>query len=211
MLQEKLDAFAKEMPEKIPAETLETMKKAAEKLEGIENQALKEGDEAPPFVLEDVEGNQVSSEDLLKQGPLIVSFYRGNWCPFCNMEIVAWQNAYPQVKEAGAELVAISPNVQKKVEDTVTHHKLHFPVLMDSNNKVARKFGLVFQLPEELIPVYKRMGVDFEEEYGDEEYELPMPATYIIEDGVITYAFVDADYKKRAEPSEVIERLTEDL
>ncbi|NOR55016.1 MAG: redoxin domain-containing protein, partial [Sulfurovum sp.] len=147
---------------------------------------------------------------LLKDGPLVINFYRGGWCPYCNLELQAFQDVLPQIKELGAQLVAISPNLPDKSLSSIEKHALSFQVLSDVQNKVSRQFGLVYTLDEKLQPLYKQMGIDLPEFNGDESYELPLPATYVVDSkGMIKLAFAPADYTKRLDPNKVIEVLKE--
>lgn len=209
-LQEEIKEFQKGIISQIPEETIKLLFAATEKLvkSGLAEKSLKKGDKAPSFSLPNARGETISSYDLLKKGPLIISFYRGDWCPYCNLELKALQNALPEIKEHGAQLIAISPNLPDKSLPTVEKNSLTFEVLSDVGNKVAKEFALVFSLAEELRPIYKEFGFDITEYNGDESYELPIPATYVINtDGIIEISFVDADYTKRLEPEDIVETL----
>ena len=189
-----------------------TFQAAIERLKqsGIREKCLKVGDKAPAFTLPNVHGSSIHSTKLLKSGPLVISFYRGSWCPYCNLELVALQRSFPQLKDIGAQLVAISPERPEKAEAIVGKHGLSFEVLSDAGNKVARQFGLVFTLDKELQPLYLRAGNDLPAYNGDESWEIPLPATYVVDrDGTIVYAFVDTDYTKRLEPSEILTAVKE--
>ncbi|OJJ15351.1 alkyl hydroperoxide reductase [marine bacterium AO1-C] len=171
----------------------------------IEAQALKVGDTIPEFSLPNVKGASVDSSELLKQGPLVISFYRGGWCPYCNMELRALQQLLPEFEQAGAQLVAISPQTPDNSLNTQEKNELAFEVLSDVGNQITRKFGLVFTMPIDLQNLYSDFGLDVAKHNGDSTFELPMPATYVVDkNGVIQYAFVPADYTKRAEPSDVL-------
>ncbi len=166
--------------------------------------ALREGDEAPTFELPDAFGNTVSLSALLDHGPVIVSFYRGPWCPFCSLELAALQRELDAVERAGATLVAISPNRPDLSASVIEEHGLSFPVLSDTENRVARQFGIVYEMEEGLIGYYREIDRDVAGMNGSMAWELPVPATYVIDrDGVIRYAFVDLDHRVRAEPAEV--------
>ena len=209
MLYQQLQKRARETAEKAPEEVLLKMQEATRELvqQNITENSLKEGNEAPEFSLPNKDGKTISSQDL-KQ-PLIISFYRGSWCPFCNLEMAAWEKIYPEVKKAGAELIAISPNTELKVKEMQKKHNVEFELLSDLGNTVAKQFGLVFTLPEMLRPVYKDFGINIPEDNGDNTYEIPIPATYIIKDGKVAYAYVEVNHKIRAEPSEVLEALND--
>jgi len=200
------------MSGQIPAEMLAVMRRSTATLagSGIMDKSLRAGDSIPPFTLPSARGEQVSSQALLEQGPLVLSFYRGGWCPYCNLELKALAEALPEIESVGAQLVAISPELPDHELEIIENHKIDFDVLSDAGNRVARKFGLVFTLAEELRPVYAGFGIDLPSCNGDDSFELPMPATYVIgSDGVILHAFVNADYTQRMEPAEIIRFLWE--
>ena len=190
-----------------PQDIQDTMTAATDALDasGIANQALTVGDVAPDFELPDATGKSVSLSDLLKQGPVVINFYRGEWCPYCNLELRAFQNLLPEFKQAGATLVAISPELPDHSLSVTEKHNLEFAVLSDVGNRVSRQYGLVFTLDKSLQPIYKNFGIDIPASNGDDSYELPMPATYVIDQaGRIRYAFAEVDYTQRAEPQDVL-------
>lgn len=215
-LQAKLDAFkaafhSGEPPyDKLPAGVSETMTRATAELiaSGAADRALKKGDRAPDFALPDPEGAIVDSRALLAQGPLVVSFYRGVWCPYCNLELKALQATLPDYRAAGAQLVAISPQTRANSRKAVRDHGLDFPILSDANGDVARAFGVRFALPDYLVDLYKQLGNDLPNVNGDPSWTLPMPARYVIApDGVIAYAEVNPDYTRRPEPEALLPAL----
>ena len=177
---------------------------------GILDQALTVGSSAPEFALPDAFGHEVSLRALLVKGPVVISFYRGEWCPFCNIELRGLQGALPRMQELGASLVAISPEKPDHGVLATEKNKLTFPVLSDFGNKVARQFGVVFQIGPEVkdfsINVFKN---DLALRNGEDSYELPVPATFVIDTtGIIRFAHVDADYMTgRVEPETVISAL----
>jgi peroxiredoxin len=175
---------------------------------GIVERALQPSTQSPAFSLPDQHGKLISSADLLTPGPLIVSFFRGRWCPFCIAELEAWRDAQPHVKAAEANFVAISPQKTQHNAFTADQHKLGFPVLSDDGNKVAKQFGIVYRVPEEQEQLYRRSFVNLPHLNGDESWELPLAATYVISPvGSIKSAFIFADYRERAEPTTVIAQL----
>ncbi len=177
---------------------------AALEASGIEDHALREGDVAPDFELPDAMGRPVRLADLRARGPVIISFYRGQWCPFCNLELRGLQRALEEIREAGATLVAISPNKPDVSLDTIEALDLEFPVLSDHDNRVAKQFNLVYEMTPENIEMYREIGRDIGELTGTGKWELPVPATYVVDrDGRIAYSFVDLNHRRRAEPSEV--------
>lgn len=186
------------------------MDRAIEELKNsaIVARALKQGEKAPSFELPDGDGRLWRSEDLLRGGPLVIVFYRGRWCAYCNTQLVALQEIHKQITSAGAALVAVSPQTQKHSYMTRDMHKLRFPVLSDPGNAVARKFGLVYRVSAELQAMYESIYTKLPGYNGDQSWELPLPATYLVRpDGIIAYARVDADWRKRPEPEELLREL----
>lgn len=172
---------------------------------GIELAASKTGDLAPHVSLIDVNGDLVSLQHLWKSGPVVVVFYRGGWCPYCNLELRAWQSHLPELKMLGASLVAISPQTPDNSLTTIEKNELAYTVLSDSQMVAASSFGIGFSLPPELVDLYSSVGNNLPELNGNGNWILPIPATFIIDQtGFIRFAHVEADYRNRAEPSEVI-------
>ena len=150
----------------------------------------------------------VRSSDLLARGPLVVSFYRGVWCPYCNMELQALEAFLPQIREQGGALVAISPQSAANSRKSARQNGLSFPILSDQGNEVAAAFGLRYHLPDYLIELYKQLGNDLPLVNGEPSWTLPIPARYVIgQDGVIRYAEVNADYTRRPEPEDMLPAL----
>src|SRR5215813_13161596 len=211
-LQDRLDAFKADfvggkLAFKPTKERLALMERATNELieSGQVQRAKKAGDVAPAFTLKDAEGNQVSSRELLTRGPLVISFYRGVWCPYCNMELQALQEALPQIAARGASLVAISPQTAPNSRKSQRDNKLAFPILSDVKSEVAQAFGLRFALPDYLVALYKSFKNDLPAFNDDPAWVLPMPARYVIgTDGVIAYADVNPDYTQRPDPSELL-------
>lgn len=178
--------------------------KHVEAQEHLKN-ALGVGDTAPMFELPDADGNTVSLAEVLKNGPAVVSFYRGAWCPFCNLELRAMQQELANAEAANVTLVAISPNTPDISSDFAKEIEVTFPVLSDVDNVVAKQFNLVFGISDGLIELMTEQGRDLTEMNGSQNWELPIPATYVIDQsGVIQFAFVDTNHRARAEPSEVV-------
>lgn len=170
--------------------------------------ALNVGAKAPAFELKDSNGKLVSSSDLLKQGNLVVTFYRGAWCPFCNTYLRKLGQRMQDIKAAGANLVAISVENPDSSMAVAKKNEVLFPVLSDPNLDVARKFGIVYEMPPATAEQYKSRGLDLAKRNSMAKPELPLSVTYIIDKtGTITYAFIETDYKKRAEPDVIIDNL----
>ena len=211
-LQDKLDAFRAEFSGKAPPHIVEAMKKATADLvaTGQAERALKVGDQAPGFTLPGPDGKPVASRDLLTRGPLIVTFYRGVWCPYCNIELQALQQALPEIEAAGAALVAISPESASNSRKSTRQNELSFPILTDLGNEVAAAFGLRYRLPDELVTIYKGFGNDLALVNGEPSWTLPMPGRFVIApDGVIAYAEVNPDYTRRPDPEALMPALRE--
>jgi peroxiredoxin len=164
--------------------------------------AINVGQPFPDFILSDATGKQVSMKELLAKGPLLISFYRGGWCPYCNMALKALQDSLSAIKARGVTLVAISPELPNQSPTMQEKNELQFPVLSDVGNNLARKLGILFQQPVTVRPILKAYGVDLQARNGDDSYEVPFPASYLIDSkGMIRYAFLDPDYTRRLEPS----------
>ncbi|MFC1749529.1 peroxiredoxin-like family protein [Pseudomonadota bacterium] len=209
-LKEQISAFQEEMLPQIPADAMEVMIGATQALKesGIESNGLQVGATAPGFALPNYDGGERSRADYLAKGSVVLSFYRGSWCPYCNLELGALQAALPEIEALGAQLVAVSPEVPDLSITSVQQHKLAFDVLYDQGNRIAELFGLVMTLPDVLRPIYEKFGIDLPKHNGDSSFTLPLPATYIINpQGRVVYGLVDADYTKRMEPADVLQIL----
>jgi peroxiredoxin len=168
------------------------------------------GSQAPDFELDDHNGNRVSSADRLSRGRLVISFFRGRWCPFCVGQLEAMNLALPQIEQAGASLLAISPQTVQQSFFMVDQHKLRFPLLSDPRNNLARQFGLVYRVPDEQQAIYRRAFVNLPFANGDESWELPIPATFILDRArSVLYASANEDYSQRPEPGDILHRLVE--
>jgi peroxiredoxin len=209
-LNAQLNSLTAKLRAMVPADRLTVVDRFAEDLvkSGQADCVLKAGDQAPAFELPDGDGMLWRSQDLLRRGPLVIVFYRGRWCAYCNAQLSALQEIHPKLAMAGASLVAISPQTQKHSYMTRDMHKLRFPVLSDQGNQVARKFGIVYRLSQEMQAMYESIMTRLPGYNGDQSWELPLPATYIVQpDGKISYAQVDADWRKRPEPEHVLHAL----
>lgn len=170
--------------------------------------AIAVGEIAPNFTLPDATGKVINLHNKLNEGPLVLSFYRGGWCPFCNLELQAIQALLPEIKALGANLVGISPETPDNSMTTVEKQQLQFDVLSDVGNKTARDYGLIFTVYEEMRPLYLKWGLDIPASNGDDSWELPIPATYIIDSNCVARAaHVDKDYTKRMEPDQILTAL----
>jgi peroxiredoxin len=194
----------------VPAETQAIHAQAVAELKqrNLAAKILPVGAKAPAFELQDHDGKIVRSTDLLAKGKLVISFIRGRWCPFCVGQVEAMSLMLPQIVQAGATLAAISPQTVKQSFFMHDQHKLRFPLLSDAGNQVARQFGLTYRVPQMQEAVYRRAFVNLPFTNGDESWELPIPATYILDrDGTILYASANEDYTERPEPADILNAL----
>ena len=212
-LKEQLAEYRAGWYQRVPAERQAIMQRHIEQLRNgaIARTMLKVGDHAPAIVLGNAKGETVDVGTLRKNGPVIVTFYRGGWCPFCNLELKAFQEVLPDIAAAGASLVAISPEKPDDTLSTAEKNALTFEVLSDVGQKVGRAFGLVYEFTDELKSAYQGFGLDIPARNGAPgEWALPVSATYVIDrDGLIIYAYTDVDYRDRADPRDVLKVLTQ--
>ncbi|MDO9709453.1 peroxiredoxin-like family protein [Paracraurococcus lichenis] len=207
MLQQELDAFAAEWRKKAPAEAQALIAAQIEdlKAEGIEARALGAGAEVPDITLPDVHGRPVRLRDL---GPAVFVFYRGGWCPYCNLQLRAWQRELAAMEAAGVRLVAISPQTPDESLSTLEKNSLAFPVLSDSEGLAARAFGILFDLPPDLVALYTRFGHDLPRINGQVGWSLPIPGTFVAgAEGRLVFGRAEADYRNRVEPAEALAAL----
>jgi peroxiredoxin len=207
-LQDRLDAFTHELlaSDKIPSATVTAL------IDGIEAQiasgqvdrALKAGDRAPHFTLSDSQGSSISTSTLLARGPLVISFYRGVWCPYCNLELQALEAARAEIEARGACLIAVSMQNAANSAKSARENKLGFPILVDAGGDVANRFGLRYTLSPRMIEIYKSLGNDLEAINGERSGTLPMPGRYVIgQDRIVAYAEVNPDYTRRPDPDDL--------
>jgi peroxiredoxin len=194
----------------VPAATLDAHARVIAELKanGLAANSLALGAKAPAFTLPDHNGKPVASAELLSQKRLVLCFFRGRWDPFCCGQLEAMNQILPAIQEAGASLAAISPQTVKQSFFMADQHRLRFPLLNDAGNRVARQFGLVYRVPEEQQAIYRRAFVNLPFTNGDESWELPIPATYILDrDSTVLYRSANEDYTERPEPTEILEHL----
>src|SRR5260370_290112 len=210
-LKEQLAEYRAGWRKRVPADRQAIMDRHIEQLRNgvIARTMLKVGDRAPAIMLRNAKGEIVDIGALRKQGPVIITFYRGGWCPYCNLELKAFQEILPKIKAAGASLVAISPEKPDDTLSTAEKNALAFEVLSDVGQKIGRAFGLVYQFTEELRRAYQGFGHDIPARNGAPgEWALPVSATYAIDlDGTIIYAYTDVDYRDPADPRDAAKHL----
>jgi peroxiredoxin len=191
----------------LPPEIVAAMHKARDELiaSGQTSQALRAGDQAPRFALPDVDGNLVRSNDLLSSGALVLTFYRGSWCPYCSFDLAALEEARPKIEKHGAVLAAISQQTSTDGSMCPNAGAFGFPLLTDQGGRLAAKFGIRWNVPPDLQQIHRLLDTDLELINDDKSWTLSMPARYVIgRDGVIAYAELHADYTNRSEPSDIL-------
>lgn len=211
-LHDELAAYKSESRAKASPATVATMQGGVAEVRatGIEATALGVGATAPDFTLPNVDGSSVRLYDLLGRGAVVVVFYRGAWCPYCNLQLRAYQQLLPELKAHGASLVAISPQLPDGSLSTQQKGNLEFPVLSDVGLDVAKAFGVAYDVPPAVQTMSLGFGNDLAVKNGTGGWMLPIPATYVIaRDGRIALAHVDADYTVRLEPDAVLAALAQ--
>jgi peroxiredoxin len=206
-LEEELGAFKTEFSRTAPPGRAALYEAKIEELRAdfASATAINVGDTAPDFAIPNAAGKSIVLMDLLKSGPVVLTFYRGGWCPYCNIQLRAYQSVLPQISALGARLVAISPQLPDNSLDTVNKNTLTFDVLSDVGNEVARSYGLVYSLPDEIRAALRSNNKALPSINGDESWELPVPATYVIaRDGLVALAYIEVDYRKRLEPEALL-------
>lgn len=206
-LQQELANLKADLQTKIPADVFSRFDQSVDDLvsAGVGNAAPKVGDHISDFVLSNQSGDQRSLAELRADGPVVLVFYRGGWCPYCNLELRTYQQILPQLKAAGATLVAITPETPDNSLSTSEKNELEFEVLTDHAAAYAKEIGIAFSLPEDLRELYTSFGADLNQFNGDGLWDLPIPATFVIDtDGKIAFAHVDVDYTTRANTEDVL-------
>ena len=205
-LQDQLNAFKEQFKTMAPEGAIEAFGRSTQELidSGQAERALKAGDKAPDFVLTDSDRGEVALKDLLAKGPVVLTFYRGVWCPYCNIELKALEQVAEDIRARGATLVAISMQGAADSRKSQRDNELSFPILTDKNGELADKFGIRWSLQDYVIPVHDGFGVNLPTIHGDGQWNLPMPARYVVDtDGSIAYAEVNPDYTRRPEPADL--------
>src|SRR5580698_7094227 len=206
-LQDHLDEITSNTRNLVQPERLAVGERAVEELfaSGIEERILPVGATAPDFALKDATGRVARSADLLALGPLVIKFFRGRWCPYCMTELEAWRDLYGRLRECGALLVAVGPQIERQSDFMVGQHGLQFPVLSDPGCAAAEQFGLAYTVPQYYRDYYRSILVNIPFVNGDASWRLPIPATYVIgRDGRVAFAEAHADFRVRPEPEDVL-------
>ncbi len=205
-----LEALSREIDQQTAPRLQQVLRQSVESLQrqNASKRSLTVGDKVSDFVLKDQNQQVVRLYEQLKRGPVVLAFFRGGWCPFCNLTLQAWRHALPDIEFQGAQLIAITPETGEYAQRTVQKNKLDFSVLQDKGSEVARSFKVSVALSEYLAVFYRSLGLNLQTRHQDKIVRLPMPATYVIDtNGIIRYAFVAEDYTQRANISKVLEVL----
>ena len=206
-LKDSLEQYKYELASSLPTEVLEVLSRNTSLLQErkMAQQALQVGDTFPYFNLQSCDETHYSLDEFLSKGPLIISFYRGGWCPYCVLELKALREMVTRFPGLDATLVAISPETTEHVANTKAYNDLNFIVLSDEDNRLGKACRLVFKIPDDLLAQYRNFGIHIDSHNGNENFEIPIPATYIVDkQAVIRFAFVEEDYTSRAEPNKLL-------
>jgi len=207
-LAQQIEALNENLASQLPVEILEAFGQSIADLksQGLENQAPKVGHVFPNFKLSNTLNQPIELKELLQKGSVILAFFRGNWCPYCNLELKALQDRLQDLK--GATLVAISPQMATYNEELKNNHALGFDVLTDQDNRLAEQLGISFSLQDFVLPIYEKLGITLSSFNGNDYNELPVPAVFVLDQtGTITYTFVDSNYMNRVDIDEIIKSL----
>jgi peroxiredoxin len=206
-LQLELYKFQREFLIKFPPEKAIIIQNAIQVLaKDFQNRRiLSIDDEAPDFILQNIDGHQINLSEKLQQGAVLLSFYFGSWCPYCNLELRAYQGLLPKIKALGSSIIAISPQTPDASRKTALRNSLSFDLLSDKHCQVAHDYGIIFEVSDPLKQLYRELGHPLPNYNGTEDWLLPVPATFIIDrQQQIVLAHIDVDYRKRYEPTEAI-------
>ncbi|WP_419785561.1 peroxiredoxin-like family protein [Pseudodesulfovibrio sp.] len=210
VLSKQLATHTKEIKARASAEALQVIEDTTQALQesGIADRAVQAGGRVPGFCLTNQQGSERSLEQYLAAGPLVLSFYRGGWCPYCGMELGALQKELPRIAAAGGQVAAIAPETPESSLLNRERFGITYDVLFDQGAQVASDFRLAFVVPEPLRSIYADFGIDIPACNGDDSYRLPVSATYIIDrDSTVAYRYFDVDYAHRLEPEIIVEEL----
>ena len=205
-----IQQFNIKLAAQVPQEVLEAFGKSIEdlKTKNIEEKSIKIGEKIPNFSLKNAKNEVVNSSDILKNGKMIIAFYRGSWCPYCNLELKALQEEISEFKEKNATLVAISPQSPDNSLTVIEKHHLTFEVLTDKDNVFAKQLGIVFELQDFVLPYYHALGIDLSSFNENTNNSLPIPAVFVVnESSKIIYKFADANYMNRIDIDELLKTL----
>jgi peroxiredoxin len=209
-LAKQIENLNNELSKQVPQEVLEIFEKSITdlKTQNIENESIKIGAIVTPFSLLNIKNQLIHSKDILSKGKMILAFFRGSWCPYCNLELRELQNNIAKIAGKNATLLAVSPQSTDHSMALTEKHELSFEVLTDKNNGLAKQLGISFKLQEFALPIYQTIGINLEDFNLNDENTLPIPAVFVIDtDGTLIYKFIDTDYRNRLDIDELIQSL----
>jgi peroxiredoxin len=209
-LAKQIENLNNELSKQVPQEVLEIFEKSIAdlKTQNIENGSIKVGAIVAPFSLLNTKNQLIHSKDILSKGKIILAFFRGSWCPYCNLELRELQNNIAKIAGKNTTLLAVSPQSPDHSMALTDKHELTFEVLTDKNNALAKQLGISFKLQEFALPIYQAIGINLEEFNLNNENALPIPAVFVIDtDGSVIYKFIDTDYRNRLDIDELIQSL----
>jgi peroxiredoxin len=207
LLQHELDDLSRAVRAGTSPRLLQVLDRFVEILrdQKVGTHSLKVGDTVPNVKLKIPHRGGVELYSLLNEGPVILTFYRGGWCPYCNLTLRALRYTLPEIERWGAQLIAFTPERPESIAQTVRKNGIDYPAVHDTNSEVARQFGVSVPLSEQLKALYRSLGLNLAAHHADVIVRLPLPATYVIgTDYTVRYAFVDEDYTRRAEPQAML-------
>ena len=209
-LAKQIEQFNNELATEVPQEVLEAFGKSIEDLQKkkIEEKSIKLGEIMPEFLLPNVKNGIINSKEILKNGKMIIAFYRGSWCPYCNLELKALQENLSKINDKKVSLVAISPQSPDNSLTVIEKHNLTFEVLTDKDNTFAKQLGIIFELQDFVLPFYNALGINLSSFNKNDDNSLPIPAVFVVnENGIIIYKFADANYMNRIDIDELLNTL----
>lgn len=210
VLAKQIEQFNNELATQVPQEVLEAFGKSIEdlKTKNIEEKSIKLGAIMPDFSLPNAKNEIIHSKEILKKGKMIIAFYRGSWCPYCNLELKALQENLSKINDKKVSLVAISPQSPDNSLSIIEKHNLTFEVLTDKDNTFAKQLGIIFELQDFVLPFYNALGINLSSFNKNDDNSLPIPAVFVVnENGIIIYKFADANYMNRIDIDELLNTL----
>lgn len=209
-LAKQIEQFNNELATQVPQEVLEAFGKSIKdlKTKNIEEKSIKLGAIMPDFSLPNAKNEIIHSKEILKSGKMIIAFYRGSWCPYCNLELKALQENLSKINDKKVSLVAISPQSPDNSLTVIEKHNLTFEVLTDKDNTFAKQLGIIFELQDFVLPFYNALGINLSSFNKNDDTSLPIPAVFVVnENGIIIYKFADANYMNRIDIDELLNTL----
>ncbi|OCA75252.1 peroxiredoxin-like family protein [Chryseobacterium arthrosphaerae] len=209
-LAKQIEQLNQELSSQLPQEVINAFGKSVDdlKTKNMEDRCIQPGEKMPEFILPNATGKMIDSNDILKKGKMILAFYRGSWCPYCNLELKFLQDNLSRIKDKNAVLIAVSPQTPDHSLSMAEKNKLGFEVLSDQNNDFAKKLGIVFQLQDFVLPYYRNLGINLSEFNNNDENLLPVPAVFVVDqDRRVIFKYLDVNYMNRVDVEELIQAL----